>query len=377
MTRLTHSAPPLPYNHLSRPEARAPLPFRQAEPEEPRAQVSSGWSRAIANVRTASGRTLRIGLDTDSAHIAAFFRLNWPLDDRVGEPLDGHITVRGVGGACGGATPSEASAILVSPDARRARITGCDYYTKVKTTLRAMCSVLAPPDEIFLHGCSLEVDGVGLLICGESGAGKTTLAGAILDRAGSAAAVVNDDWGSLSLVGFAAVYTGETRLHMKYRSVSAMRPDLPIGPGRYASEDFGGDPKDADARLMIPRADVFGVHRIIDVTLVRKVLFISREDADAPFARRLSSREAALIAGRVPVSSTVASRYLDAGLLLDDPQSAARQALRLRRLLASGRCVAVNSFGDPAEVAARVFRDVLGVGHGHRRTAALAEEARA
>ena len=375
MTPLAPPPTPIPYNHRSRPSDRAPLPYRQAELPEASEYVPAGWTRSTARVQTASAQALLIGLDTDSAHIATFFRQNWPQDARAAERHDGHIIFRRTRATEDGSAAPEVPAILISPDARRAQITGCEYYTKIKTTLRALCSALAPPDEIFLHGCTLDVDGVGLMICGESGAGKSTLAHAIMDRAGAAARLLNDDWGSLSLVDFAAAYTGEDRLHMKYRTVSSMRPELTLSPGRYASEDFAGNVEDTDARLMIPRADVFGAHRIVTATRVRRVLFISRGDPSAPFARPLSPEDAHLLTPQGSEASAVRSHYLDATTLLDHPHVGSRQTLRRRRLLASGRCVAINSHGDPAAVAERVLQEVLGSsGRRDRRTSPIALE---
>jgi hypothetical protein len=372
MSLVTATPMRLPYNHRSDRRDRAPLPFRQGDVPSPGRYIIEGWTLSTAHVQTASGRELRIGLDTDSAHLAIFFKQNWPQRPSVPEPLDGHIILARATTAGDAAPTGEPPAIVVSPDVRRAQIPGREYYTKVKTTLRAICSALAPPHEIFLHGCTLDVDGIGLMICGESGAGKTTLARAIMAQAG--AAIVNDDWGPLSLIDFTATYTGEARLHMKYRTVSSMRPELAINPNRYASEDFRGDPQDPRARLMIPRGDVFGAHRIADTTCVRHVLFISRNDPSASFARPLSLKDAAVLARQDHTPSIIRSSYLDAASLLDHPRVAAQQAQRHQRLLASGHCVAINSHGDPTAVAARVLHEILGAGT-RKRASPIAMEA--
>ena len=64
----------------------------------------------------------------------------------------------------------------------------------------------------------------GVLITGTSGAGKTTLVAGLLRHREFPVAVLNDDWGVVSLRSGHAVSTGEGMLHMKTASVLALRP---------------------------------------------------------------------------------------------------------------------------------------------------------
>lgn len=347
----------LAYNHLSTGDDRAPRPFVRARVPMTEVPTGSGWVQLQAEVQTAEdGPPIAVQLDTDCPHSANFFRLNWPEPRAWHSQVDARLVAYRLSAECYGLPPACDTAILISPDARCAVLSRASFYTKLKTAMRVLCSAHAPPDQLYLHGCSVDLGGRGLLICGPSGAGKTTLALAIMSRVGRVARVVNDDWGALSLLTFRAAFTGEASLHMKYRTVVALAPGLTTDPEIYPSECYSALPADPVARLMIPREDVFGSDRIASATTVEQVLFVSRTEPNAPFCRQLTERDVGVFDAKDGATEEgLRTAFLDAASLLDDPAIRLRHLQLHQRLLASGRCFAINSYGDPDLVAARAL----------------------
>jgi hypothetical protein len=103
--------------------------------------------------------------------------------------------------------------------------------------VRGIRSAVTGDDLLCLHGCTLSVGAGagrrGVIITGSSGAGKATLAARLLRQPEYQVAVLNDDWGAVSLDSGASVSTGEQMLHMKSSSVQA------LSPGFFASAPGG------------------------------------------------------------------------------------------------------------------------------------------
>jgi ABC-type ATPase with predicted acetyltransferase domain len=95
--------------------------------------------------------------------------------------------------------------------------------------------------------------GEGVIVTGRSGAGKTTLLAELLGRPGHPSAVINDDWGAVSLSTGYAVNTGERQLHMKSASVLAMRPDFYSVVLRRSYAPDLSDPDPSARPLVAPR----------------------------------------------------------------------------------------------------------------------------
>ncbi len=80
---------------------------------------------------------------------------------------------------------------------------GFGSYRLAKVCVRGICSAVSGDDILFMHGCALSVGAGtgrrGVVITGSSGAGKTTLVAGLLRHPEYPAAVLNDDWGAISL----------------------------------------------------------------------------------------------------------------------------------------------------------------------------------
>ena len=76
-------------------------------------------------------------------------------------------------------------------------------YRLAKVCVRGICSAVSGEDLVFVHGCTLSVGagpaGAAVVITGSSGAGKTTLVAGLLRHREYPVAVLNDDWGAVSL----------------------------------------------------------------------------------------------------------------------------------------------------------------------------------
>ena len=140
---------------------------------------------------------------------------------------------------------------------------GFGSYRLAKVCVRGICSAVSGDDILFMHGCALSVgagtDRRGVVITGSSGAGKTTLVAGLLRHPEYAAAVLNDDWGAISLSRGDSVSTGERMLHMKTGSVLALRPGFfTSAPAGSYSRDLSE--RDRAARMLVSPESVYGRH---------------------------------------------------------------------------------------------------------------------
>lgn len=349
------------YNFAGSPQACAPLPLVAAKRiAEPKIRAGD-WHTLHAVLASPTGRELVVRLDTDSSHIAYFFRLNWRPASHYARH-DAHLIVRRAAASYYSLPDQYDAAILVDPQARCAAITGTEYYTKTKTSLRMLCSMLCGDDELFLHGCSVEINGVGVLICGYSGVGKTTLMRAMRDRSDVSLRVVNDDWSPLSLRDFSCRYTGEHNLHMKYPTVAAIAPQLDPGPDTFPSEYFAGDVQDPRARLMIGRDTLFPADGLRAPITIEQIWLLTRRDPRLPLSRTLGPDDANLFEGASPPEAEIHVEYVNGAFLLPEGPNRAAQHAGHRRMLASGRARLINNSGDPNEVAARLFKSLRPTG---------------
>jgi len=352
----------LPYNHVDDADRQRPLPIRIHKLPAFESEASSRMETAFTALPTAGGRLIRLRLDTDSPHLAHFFALNWPEPEPGNAAFDARIVARRRAAASYGLPRELDDARWYCHETRQVWITGSEYYGNLKITVRGLCSELAPPDEMFVHGCAMLVGGRGLVLSGTSGVGKTTLTAAIRSLQSGAVRIVNDDWGPLSLATLDVRYTGEPRLHMKYPSVRALTPSLWPTPNSHPSENFHGDPGDPRARLMIAREEVFGPDGIADRGQLALFVVVARDEDEPASLYELNPDDVDLVEhGRYSSFYARTECFLNGSLFLTLPEQRLAQRTLHRRLLGTVRCVRVNNGGPPAHTVALILGALRGV----------------
>ncbi|MEA2569414.1 MAG: hypothetical protein QOI24_1415 [Acidobacteriota bacterium] len=306
-------------------------------------------------VRSASEPDIAVTLQTDSEHLATFFAANWTPPQGLSENV---IATRIVAlrhppfrYGLDGVVPAR----WFDADQRTMYIVGSEYYGNVKISVRGLASAVVPPSQMFAHGCSMDVEGRGILICGNSGAGKTTITRRLREL--FSASVVNDDWGSLSLVTGEAVYTGEGHLHMKYQSVSALAPGLPLSPAVYLTENLSDSGVDGHARLLIARDVVFGGERVANRTTIAGIVFLMRTATGVARIRKLSSGDLHVLEqGAYSAFYGRTEHFMNGSLILTDDHAVEMHRALHRRLLDRFPCVLVENGGSPDDATDLILR---------------------
>jgi CobW/HypB/UreG, nucleotide-binding domain len=236
--------------------------------------------RVLASIGLPAGRVV-VAFVSDSTGLSRMFAANWAPAGTDQEP---DATLYALAGpACRyGLGESWDRARWWSADHNMMAVFGSGSYRLVKVCVRGICSAVTGDDLLCLHGCTLSVgagtDRCGVIIMGGSGAGKTTLAAGLLRHPEYRVAVLNDDWGAVSLDSGVSVSTGERMLHMKSDSVEA------LCPGFFASAPAGSYLRDLSepdraARILVPPDSVYRAAWSTTATIVDHVAVIVREPA--------------------------------------------------------------------------------------------------
>ena len=114
-----------------------------------------------------------------------------------------------------------------------------------------------------------------MVITGVSVAGKTTLVAGLLRHPGYSVAVLNDDWGAISLSRGDSVSTGERMLHMKTGSVLALRPGF-FTSTPTASYVPDLSEQDRGTRMLVSPDSVYGTAWSTSATVVEHVAVVVR-----------------------------------------------------------------------------------------------------
>ena len=237
--------------------------------------------RVLASIGVPAGRIV-LAFVSDSARLSGMFAANWAQAGTDAEP---DATLYALARpACGYGLGEEwDGARWWSRDHKMMVVFGFGSYRLAKVCVRGICSAVSGDDILFLHGCALSVgagtDRRGVVITGSSGAGKTTLVAGLLRHPEYSAAVLNDDWGAISLSRGDSVSTGERMLHMKTASV------LALCPGFFASAPAGSysrdlSERDRAARMLVSPESVYGTAWSTSATVVEHVAVVVREPAD-------------------------------------------------------------------------------------------------
>jgi hypothetical protein len=237
--------------------------------------------RVLASIGVPAGRIV-VAFVSDSARLSGMFAANWAQAGMDAEP---DATLYALARpACGYGLGEEWDrARWWSRDHKMMVAFGVGSYRLVKVCVRGICSAVSGDDAFFLHGCALSAgagpDRRGVVITGSSGAGKTTLVAGLLRHPEYSAAVLNDDWGAISLSRGDSVSTGERMLHMKTASV------LALCPGFFASAPAGSysrdlSEQDRTARMLVSQESVYGTAWSTAAMLVEHVVVVVREPPD-------------------------------------------------------------------------------------------------
>jgi hypothetical protein len=237
--------------------------------------------RVLASVGVPGGRVV-LGFMSDSALLSGMFAANWARAGAGQEP-DAVLYALARPACSYGLDQRWDGARWWSRDHKMMVVFGFGSYRLAKVCVRGMCSAVTGSDVLFAHGCALSLgtgaDRRGVLITGSSGAGKTTLVAELLRHSEYPVAVLNDDWGAISLTRGDTASTGERMLHMKTRSVLALHP------GFFASAPQGSywpdlSEKDPAARMLVAPESVYGTAWSTAATSVGHVAVVVREPAD-------------------------------------------------------------------------------------------------
>jgi hypothetical protein len=170
------------------------------------------------------------------------------------------------------------------PQSKTAVLLNFDYYGWIKSlALSVAGDVLEDEHGIYsLHGACLDVNGQGLCVLGESGAGKTTHTYGLLRH--PAVRVVSDDW------FYARVY-GPDVLGYSSEKNFYIRADLAQiwSAFRWLVERAE---LDSEGRAVVDLRLAIGKGRILPLTTLRKVVILKRDPNDPEVVRELTAAEA-------------------------------------------------------------------------------------
>jgi GTPase SAR1 family protein len=316
--------------------------------------------RVLASICVPSGRIV-LAFVSDSARLSRMFAANWAQAGTDAEPdATLYALSRPAGGY--GLHGRWDGARWWSRDEKTMAVFAFGSYRLAKVCVRGICSAVSGDDILFVHGCALSVgtgtDRRGVVITGSSGAGKTTLVAGLLRHLEHSVAVLNDDWGAISLSNRDSVSTGERMLHMKTDSVLALRP------GFFTSAPEGSYLRDLSerhraARMLVSPESVYGTAWSTSAMVVDHVAVVVREPADwvppgreGEAVRALESEgEAGLIHHH--------EAFFNGSLILTAEYDKLREERHYKRLLGNAKVSWINNCRTPDAMVASFIAAVM------------------
>jgi hypothetical protein len=237
--------------------------------------------RVLASIFVPGGQIV-LAFVSDSALLSRMFAANWAPAGAGREP-DATLYALARPASGYGLDRRWDGARWWSGEQKMMVVLGCSSYRLAKVCVRGICSAVSGDDLVFVHGCALTVGTGpgrhGVVITGSSGAGKTTLVAGLLRHPEYPVAVLNDDWGAVSLSRGDLVSTGERMLHMKTDSVLALCPGFfTTAPAGSYARDLSE--QDRAARMLVEPESVYGTAWGTSGTVVEHVAVVVREPAD-------------------------------------------------------------------------------------------------
>ena len=304
--------------------------------------------RVLASIGVPAGQIV-FAFVSDSALLSRMFAANW-APARAGQQPDATLYAL-TRPACGyGLDGRWDRARWWSREHKMMVVFGFGSYRLVKVCVRGICSAVSGDDTVFVHGCALSLGAGpgrrGVVITGGSGAGKTTLVAGLLRHPGHRVAVLNDDWGAVSLAGRESVSTGERMLHMKTSSVLALRPGFfTSAPAGSYTRDLS-EP-DRDARMLVMPQSVYGPAWSTAATVIDQVAVVVREPPTwLPPGREDETVRALESEGDAGLAHHHEA-FFNGSLILTAEQDKLREERRYRQLLGRATVSWINNCSTP------------------------------
>jgi len=337
------------------------LPVREPGADPPGAVAGIRLPyRVLASISVPAGRIV-LAFVSDSARLSRMFAANW-APARPGQQPDATLCALARPARVYGLDGRWDQARWWSREHQMMLVFGFGSYRLAKVCVRGICSAVSGEDTVFVHGCALSVGAGpgrrGVVITGGSGAGKTTLVAGLLQHRGYPVAVLNDDWGAVSLAGGDSVSTGERMLHMKTGSVLALRPGFfATAPAGSYARDLSE--RDRAARMLVAPESVYGAAWSTGTTVVDQVAVVVREPADW----RPPARDGETVRALESEGDTTLIHHHEAffngSLILAAEQDKAREERRYRRLLARTTVSWINNCSTPEALVDNFIRAIM------------------
>ena len=290
--------------------------------------------RVLASILVPGGRIV-LAFVSDSAVLSRMFAANW-AEAGAGQEPDAALYALARPAGSYGLDRRWDRARWWARDQKIMAVFGFGSYRLAKVCVRGICSAVSGDDLLFIHGCALSVgtgtDRRGVVITGGSGAGKTTLVAGLLQHPEYAVAVLNDDWGAISLSRRDLVSTGEKMLHMKRTSV------LALCPGFFTSTPAGSysidlSEQNLSARMLVSPQSVYGSAWTSSATTVDHVVVVVREPGEWLPPGRDNDAVAALEDEGNAGLVLHREAFFNGSLILATEQDKLREERRYRQLL--------------------------------------------
>jgi hypothetical protein len=330
------------------------LPVREpgADPQRVLAGIRLPY-RVLASIGMPGGRIV-VALISDSVILSRMFAANWAQAE-AGQEADATLYALARPARGYGLDRQWDGARWWAPNRKTMMVFGFGSYRLAKVCVRGICSAVSGDDILFVHGCALSVGTRtgrhGVIITGSSGAGKTTLVAGLLRHPEYPVAVLNDDWGAVSLSRGELASTGERMLHMKRASV------LALCPGFFASAPAGSysidlSEQDRSARMLVSPESVYGAAWSRSATMVEHIAVVVREPADWLPPGCEGEAVTALESGR-NAGLHHHEAFFNGSLVLTAEQDKVREVRRYRKLLDRTPASWINNCGTPQALVAK------------------------
>ena len=316
--------------------------------------------RVLASIGVPAGRIV-VAFVSDSARLSRMFAANWAPAGTGAQP-DATLCALARPASGYGLDGRWDQARWWSREHKMMVVFGFGSYRLAKVCVRGICSAVSADDMVFVHGCALSIGAGpgrrGVVITGSSGAGKTTLVAGLLRHPEYPVAVLNDDWGAVSLAHGDSASTGERMLHMKTRSVLALRPGFfTTAPAGSYRRDLS-EP-DRAARMLVSPESVYGPAWSTAPTVVHHVAVVVRKPADWRPPGRPGQTVSALENEGDKGPARHHEAFSNGSLILTTEQDKLREERRYRQLLNRTTVSWINNCSTPEALVGHFISTVM------------------